>query len=221
VRYLLSCDYPHLPAPPPPPPPSLSLLLLPQSTTVMACRWGPHHANANATHYDDAHPPPCCPSIPVILVTTLVLPLFLELFDCCAVLSTSVIVVAASSPIEVRGILCVELLHESQNALPDVDEYPSTFDASCAVMLAPISSSREGEYGTRFQANTSTSSSSSSSRRTYLRCAPRAASTIWTRRLLPPRQISRTRRSRVSRICTTSSPRRLPRTRHPSHPTLP
>jgi hypothetical protein len=79
------------------------------------------------------------------------------------------------------------ILHESQNALPDVrDEYPLTIDASCAVMLAPISSSREGEDGTRFQANTSTSSSSSSSRRTYLRCAPRAASTIRTRRLLPP-----------------------------------
>ena len=108
MRYLLSCDYPHLPAPPPPPPPSLSLLLLPQSTTVMACQWGPHHANANATH--DAHPPPCCPSIPVILVTTLFLPLFLELFDCCAVLSTSVIVVAASAPIEVRGILCVRFV---------------------------------------------------------------------------------------------------------------
>ena len=61
-HYLHSCDYPHLPAPAPPPPPSLSLLLLPQSTTVMACRWGPHHANANATH--DSPPPPCCPSIP-------------------------------------------------------------------------------------------------------------------------------------------------------------
>ena len=131
-------------------------------------------------------------------------------------------VVAASAPIEVRGILCVELLHESQNALPDVREkYPSTFDASCAVMLAPITSSREGEDGARFQANTSTSSSSSSSRRTYSRCAPRAASTIRTRRLLPPRRISRTRRSRGSRICTASSPRRSPRTRHPSRPTLP
>jgi hypothetical protein len=53
----------------------------------MACQWGPHHANANATH--DAPHPPCCPSIPVILVTTLFLPLFLELFDICAVLSTS------------------------------------------------------------------------------------------------------------------------------------
>ncbi len=167
----------------------------------MACRWGPHHANPNATH--DAHPPPCCPSITVILVTTLFLPLFLELFDCCAVLSTSVIVVAASAPIEVRGILCIELLHESQNAPPDVhDEYPSLFNASCAVMLAPISSSREGEQdGVHFQANTSTSSSSSSSQRTYSRCAPRAASTIRARRLHPPRRISRTRRSHGSRLC--------------------
>jgi hypothetical protein len=64
------------------------------------------------------------------------------------IVNIAVIVVAASAPIEVRGILCVELLHESQNALPDVrDEYPLTFDASCAVMLALISSSREGEDG--------------------------------------------------------------------------
>ena len=88
-------------------------------------------------------------------------------------------------------VTATTILHKSQNALPDVrDEYPSTFDASCAVMLAPISSSREGEDGARFQANTSTSSSSSSSRRTYLRCAPWAASTIRTRRLPPPSDIS-------------------------------
>ena len=80
------------------------------STTVMACRWGPHHHHANAIMMHDAHRPPCCPSIRVIFVTTLFLPLFLELFDCCAVLSTSVIVVAASAPIEVRGILCVRFV---------------------------------------------------------------------------------------------------------------
>ncbi len=138
------------------------------------------------------------------------------------IVNIAVIVVAASAPIEVRGILCVELLHESQNALPDVrDEYPLTFDTSCAVMLAPILSSQEGEDGARFQANTSTSSSSSSSRRTYSRCAPRAASTIRTQRLLPPRRISRTQRSCGSQICTASSSRRSPRTRHPSRPTLP
>jgi hypothetical protein len=66
------------------------------------------------------------------------------------IVNIAVIVVAASAPIEVRGILCAELLHESQNVLPDVrDEYPSTFDASCAVMLALISLSREGEDGAR------------------------------------------------------------------------
>ena len=49
---------------------------------------------------------------------------------------------AASAPIEVRGILGVELLHESQNALPDVREkYPSTFGHRLVVALCGFSPS--------------------------------------------------------------------------------
>ena len=85
----------------------------------------------------------------------------------------------------------------------------------------PLSSSREGAI---FHARTSTSSSSSTvpAEEVFALCTsgslndPDATTTP-----PPPRRISRTRRSRGSRICTSSSPRTSPRRHRPSRRTPP
>ena len=102
ISHIFSCYHPPLQVPPPTTTTSFSV---PSSPTTV------YHSNGLSMGASPCHPllsdawfdqparqspsfHECCPSIPVILVTTIFLPLFLVLFDCCVVLSTSVIVVS-------------------------------------------------------------------------------------------------------------------------------